>query len=107
MARIKFVEYTGEWPNLCSGVLTLIIDGVTIKFGGRGAYEEDKINWFPSFWSSGGSCGFRNGYSEEYIEHGAWELDDWELPDNLKAIGDELIDVFNANVSYGCCGGCL
>lgn len=26
--RVEFVSYTGKWPNLCSGILTLNIDGV-------------------------------------------------------------------------------
>lgn len=25
--HVNFVSYTGSWPNLCSGVLTLEIDG--------------------------------------------------------------------------------
>ena len=32
-SRVKFISYTGEYPNLCSGVLTLEIDGVQYKFG--------------------------------------------------------------------------
>lgn len=31
--HIKFISYTGKYPNLCSGVLTLEIDGRIIKFG--------------------------------------------------------------------------
>ena len=27
-SRVKFISYTGEYPNLCSGVLTLEIDEV-------------------------------------------------------------------------------
>ena len=32
-SRVKFISYTGEYPNLCSGVLTLEIDGKEYKFG--------------------------------------------------------------------------
>ena len=35
-SRVKFIDYTGRYPNLCSGVLTLEIDGKIYKFG----YEE-------------------------------------------------------------------
>lgn len=32
-SRVKFIDYTGRYPNLCSGVLTLEIDGKIYKFG--------------------------------------------------------------------------
>ena len=31
--HVKFISYTGEYPNLCKGVLTLEIDGVEYTFG--------------------------------------------------------------------------
>lgn len=31
--HIKFIEYTGKWPRLCVGILTLEIDGIPYKFG--------------------------------------------------------------------------
>lgn len=31
--NVKFVSYTGDFPNLCSGVLTLEIDGNPVSFG--------------------------------------------------------------------------
>ena len=30
---VEFVSYTGEFPNLCRGVLTLRIDGEEVRFG--------------------------------------------------------------------------
>lgn len=42
--HVKFVKYTGEYPNLCSGTLTLEIDGQNYTFG----YPAD----FEPFWSS-------------------------------------------------------
>ena len=30
---VEFVSYTGTYPNLCSGVLTLRIDGEEVRFG--------------------------------------------------------------------------
>lgn len=32
--HIKFVSYTGKYPNLCRRNLTLLIDGETVKFDG-------------------------------------------------------------------------
>ena len=31
--HVEFVNYTGSFPNLCRGVLTLKIDGEIVKFG--------------------------------------------------------------------------
>ena len=31
--RVRFISYTGRYPNLCSGILTLEIDGKEYKFG--------------------------------------------------------------------------
>ena len=30
MGRVRFIDYTGTYPNLCSGELKLWIDGVYI-----------------------------------------------------------------------------
>lgn len=101
--EIKFISYDGEYPNLCSGTLTLDIDGEIVTFG----YEYGKVN-YPQFWYSGGSCGFLGcNYDETYCNKGEWELDETVLPDKYKNIGKELIQVFNKNVRWGCCGGCL
>ena len=31
--HVRFISYTGKWFNLCSGVLTLEIDGDEVAFG--------------------------------------------------------------------------
>ncbi|MEZ3438640.1 MAG: hypothetical protein K1W18_07150 [Oscillospiraceae bacterium] len=88
--RVKFISYTGKYPNLCSGVLTLENDG---------NYE--------AFWSSGGGCGFYNDYANAYVDSGAWEIDVSALPEELRPFAAEIDEVFNDNVPQGCCGGCL
>lgn len=42
--HVKFVSYTGKYPTLCSGNLTLLIDGENVEFDGI----KDR------FWESGG-----------------------------------------------------
>lgn len=32
--HVKFVSYTGKHPTLCSGNLTLLIDGENVEFDG-------------------------------------------------------------------------
>ena len=102
--NVEFISYTGRYPNLCSGVLTLKIDGKEYKFGNR--YSHKDVD-YPIFWSSGGSCGFTRNYESDYCNSGEWRIDMNELPDELKAYAAEIDEVFNSNVSYGCCGGCL
>lgn len=99
--NVEFVSYTGKGPNLCSGILTLKIHGKEHRFGcGSGEY--------PRFWASGGWCGFPNGFgSAPTISEGPWVIDSDELPSEFKPLAPEIDEVFNSNVPFGCCGGCL
>lgn len=116
--RVRFISYTGRCPNLCSGVLTLEIDGKEYKFGhnysnyhydanGNGRFtDEDPDNPnFEKFWSSGGRI---SGSMEDlYTETGEWQIDANDLPEQFRDLIDEIDRVFNENVDYGCCGGCI
>ena len=106
---VEFVSYTGEYPNLCRGVLTLCIDGEEVRFGhDYGVFESWKTDGnYDAFWVTGGECGFYNGWSDEYVNYGEWIVDKDELPAKYKKYINEIEEVFNANVPYGCCGGCL
>lgn len=96
--NIEFISYTGKYPCLCMGILTLKIDGKTVKFGNK--YTDNTVN-YPSFWRSGG------GLNKDYIPYsGEWEIDVNELPDKYKKYAIEIDAIFNSNVPYGCCGGC-
>lgn len=96
-SNVKFISYTGKWPILCSGVLTLEVNGKTYKFG----YSQE----YPKFWYSGGSCGFED--TGAYINYGEWEIDVDDLPEELRKYALEIDKVLNENVEPGCCGGCL
>ena len=118
--RVKFISYTGDYPNLCSGVLTLEIEGVQYKFG----HEYFNRHWHPDiqqwvqededpnnpnyeqFWHSGGHI--TGGYPDYNfdIHHGEWEIDADELDPKFWDYAAEIDTVFNANVRQGCCGGC-
>ena len=119
--HVKFIEYTGEYPNLCSGVLTLEIDGVQYKFGHDYRYwhyhddvrhcvqeDEDPNNPnFEKFWSSGGNV---TGGAPDWnfcVHHGEWEIDVQALPEQFRKYASEIDTVFNSNVRQGCCGGCI
>lgn len=107
MANIKFISYTGRYPNLCNGVLTLEIDGEVVCFGHN--YDNFDIledGNYDSFWTSGGSVSLDADYNEE-VKIGVWELVLDNLDERFWDIADELIGIFNKNVKYGCCGGCV
>lgn len=92
MSRLKFISYDGDYPNLCSGVLTLELDGNPIEF--------------PSHClSSGGSVWF-DGDWQEHVESGPWSIGEWPewFPEELKR---EAVELVNDNIPEGCCGGCV
>lgn len=101
--QVEFVSYDGKWPNLCSGVLTLKINGKEEKFGF--SFKGEQMH--PKFWSSGGSCGFFNNYSDSYVNQAPWEFTQNDLPEQFQEYFEEISEVFNENVPFGCCGGCL
>lgn len=103
--HVKFVSYTGKYPNLCSGILTLEIDGKEYTFG-NDYFNPNKVD-YDKFWSSGGNCGFTNNYASSYVNDGEWNIDYEEIPDEFKKYAHEIDEVFNENVPQGCCGGCL
>lgn len=105
---VEFVSYTGKYPNLCSGVLTLRIDGEEVRFGhDYYVLESWKTDGnYDEFWATGGACGFYAD-GEDYVNHDEWQLVKSNLPEKYKPYGEELINVFNDNVHWGCCGGCL
>lgn len=104
--KIKFIEYDGEYPCLCMGTLKVKIDGKEIIFS-----DSDKLkNCYPKFWRSGGTIKSNGSGLKMWAEKGEWELSAYrneDYPKEILDILDDLIKVFNENVSYGCCGGCI
>ena len=93
---IEFVGYTGRYPVLCFGILTLRINGEEKTFGYQNGCDYD------SFWSSGG------GITEDWCAYqGEWDIYEQDLPEHLREYVDIIDDLFNENVPYGCCGGCI
>ena len=105
--EIKFVSYSGEYPNLCSGTLVVEVDGKKVEF--RGYSRDDKNSCFPEFWASGGCVSFDDNW-EESVTQGEWELsidDEKDYPHEILSILPDILSVMNENVPYGCCGGCV
>jgi hypothetical protein len=93
--HVEFVSYDGKYPCLCFGKLELKVDGEVWIFSNLA------VDHSP-FWHSGGTCNYRVGTTQD-----EWIIDRDELPEELKIYAEEIDEVFNTNVPYGCCGGCL
>lgn len=94
-SHVKFISYTGEYPCLCSGILTLEIDDKRVQFG----YNTPNT----PFWTSGG--GLNPNYEGAY--QGEWQIDVDRIPEEYRKYAREIDEVFNENVEWGCCGGCI
>lgn len=101
---VEFVSYKHH-TSLCYGLLTLRIDGEIVKFGVDIDNTGEEL--YPKFWTSGGSCGFKNGYSKSYIEKDEWIISANKLPEKYQKYAYEIDEIFNENVEEGCCGACL
>jgi hypothetical protein len=86
------LTYDGEFPNLCSGTLTVYIG---------------KDSWvFPKYaLRSGGNVWFDDDWSE-HVEDGEWSISEWPqgFPEEWKK---QVVDLVNSEIPHGCCGGCV
>ncbi len=94
-SHVKFISYTGKYPRLCSGILTLEIDGKKVRFGFG-------VSNRP-FWLSGG------GLTPNYdgVCRREWKIIVNRIPEEYRKYASEIDRVFNENVEWGCCGSCI
>ena len=90
-AHVKFIDYDGEYPNLCKGTLTLEIDGIQYKISHQ---HYDNKTMFPKFWRSGG--GVCPEYSGAY--GGEWKIYIESIPKQFRKYAHEIDEMFNSNV---------
>lgn len=88
---VEFVSYNGKYPNLCSGTLVIRVN---------------RKEYAISYLCSGGSVSFDEDWNLT-VEEGRWTIDEYYLPEEIKQYKEEIEDVVNDNVEYGCCGGCI
>lgn len=96
MPKIKFVSYSGKYPNLCSGVLKFKVDGKLYAIG------KNEYFWLES----GGRVSFDDNWNAE-VAHGPWSIPEKYLPDELRPYHKQIEDMINQNIPEGCCGGCI
>lgn len=87
---VEFVSYDGRYPNLCSGILVLRINGTKRTFP-RYSMKSGGCVWFDREWG-------------EHVEQGPWSV---ELPSDLEPYREEIEACVNTHVQHGCCGGCV
>jgi hypothetical protein len=88
------IKYDGDWPNLCSGHLEVWVGETYYDFGkyvlcsgGRVVGDEDWNMW---------------------TEEGPWIIYEEDLPKDFPVDRyDDLMNVINAEIPWGCCGGCI
>ena len=93
---VEFIKYDGKYPCLCSGVLSIKIDGKTYHLNG--------------VLCSGGEITHDGHWNDCCISIGPWKVDlhDYRLTfPELEKYKEEIEKVVNENVEYGCCGGCI
>jgi len=84
--------YTGKFPNLCGGNLTVVMRGKAWRF------PADCL-------ISGGSATIEND-NEEKIVTRPWKIRSWPKgfpPQERKRV----LDAINKQIEHGCCGGCI
>lgn len=91
--HVEFVSYTGKYPNLCSGTLTLRINGKEVRFN-------DKVSGNKKFWGPA-------DLFFDVMAKGEWEINAEDLPEEFRNYAYEIDKVFNENVERGHCGGCI
>jgi len=105
--HVRFVSYDGRYPALCHGRLCLNIDGVDVHFSDQGEWDGNgnyvRRDKYARFWESGGSSNWRTNSTTD----GEWLIDVSLLPEEYTKYAAEIDEVFNANVQFGCCGGCM
>jgi len=92
--EIKFVSWSGKYPNLCSGTLKFRIRGKLYTLSGCFLLE------------SGGTAGFDEDWNA-HVSQGPWSISSDKLPSELLPFQEEIEEMINENIPQGCCGGCL
>lgn len=98
---------------LCGGTLRVKIDDKMVSFSDSYIDEDDpeydpNVSNYCSFWASGGNVSFDEDYMED-VTKGPWQpgWNEDDYPEEIKELLPQLLELFNENVPYGCCGGCV
>ena len=97
---VKFINFErGHYKYLCLGSLTLEIDGKIVRFG------DDIDDHYDRFWISGGDA-YTDDKGNVFVNRGPWYTKDEYLPKQYIKYKEEILQVINENMKWGCCGAC-
>lgn len=102
--RVEFVSYDGEHPNLCSGALSVKLDGKPVIFKHSYKAKEDE-EFFKPFWFADEYYYFGEN-NRAIVNLNGWAFVGDDFPEELSQYYFELCHVFAENVSAPHCGGC-
>ncbi len=115
-SNIEFISYTGTYPGLCYGVLTVNVNGKKYEFGGfkhiplMNKGDDYYPEMLPTFWYPGGDCVLDENL-DEHVSKGPWKISTFvnkhDYPKEIWECLNDILEVFNKKVPHGCCGGCL
>lgn len=106
--HVKFVSYSGKYPNYCSGNLILNIDGKDVEFGFRNKFGNTEVGSLYPGNSSNSEENMKNAIPDKFwiATNSEWEVDYEMIPDEYKKYAYEIDKVFCENIHCGHCGGC-
>lgn len=90
MVKVEFISYDGDYPNLCAGTLVIKVEGVEFNL--------------PHALVSGGTVWFDDDWSDHVIQR-PWKIKN--LPEEIEPFRQQILDLVNENVPFGCGGGCI
>lgn len=102
--KIEFVSFSGEYPVLCFGTLTLLIDGKETTFG-YSDHRRGVVYDHRPFWEPGGELYLNDNNDDDYVTQGEWTVNKKYLPEFLCPYAEVLASIMNENVPRGHCGG--
>ena len=92
--NVKIVSYSGCYPNYCSGILVVDVDGKTYEFEQFAVRSEGSV-WFDNSWT-------------EHIDYGPLKVADDKFPDGFpEECKSKLNELLSTELEHGCCGGCI
>ena len=97
---VEFIKFENHhYKYRCLGSLTLRINGKIIRFG------DDIDDDYERFWISGGDT-YTDDKGNVFVNKGPWYTKDEYLPKQYIEYKEEILQVINENMKWGCCGAC-
>ena len=91
---VKFISYTGSYPTLCTGHLTIEVNGKRYVLNQVISPDEKA------------TCYYDHKTRDIVHAYGGWKVNADRLSEELRQFACEIQELANANIEPPCCGGC-